>query len=182
MIVTDYGALKEIRFTDLFDGRLAALGVREHVTDNTNAGRRCLTDGETFVWAYADGNGNLARLTQGSFAPLDVLHAIRNIFDTGIVSHHDPRYHGYDTQEEMDAADEEMAEKHKDEYYNDLIEYLKGDESRFERKYEGRRTIGVIQAEIALRVVAEDPELMLPSNKQRLLEAIDAVYERDHVV
>jgi hypothetical protein len=43
-------------------------------------------------------------------------------------------------------------------------------------------TIGMIEAQIAEKLVAERPELLLPEHKQELLTAIDAIYTRDHCV
>ena len=50
---TDYRPIQNIRFSDLFDGRLERLGVREGVTEETGlTSRRCLTDGRYYVWVY----------------------------------------------------------------------------------------------------------------------------------
>ena len=40
----------------------------------------------------------------------------------------------------------------------------------------------MIQAEIAKRLVEQDPSLQSPENKQKLLSEIDAIYDRDHAV
>jgi hypothetical protein len=37
-------------------------------------------------------------------------------------------------------------------------------------------------AEIAKRLVEDDPELLLPSNKEKLRSEIDTVYDREHAV
>ena len=63
-----YRLMKNVPACDLFDGRLAEFGVREHVPDIRGAAQehqgttkrdRCLTDGRNYVWVYIDNNGFL---------------------------------------------------------------------------------------------------------------------------
>ena len=43
-------------------------------------------------------------------------------------------------------------------------------------------TVGMIWAEIAKKLVEDDPELLLPTNKEKLRSKIDAICDRDHAV
>ena len=64
---TDFRALTPIRMSDLFDGRLASFQVKEHIcicADTTSSNARCLSDGENYLWVYADDDGFVAGLTR----------------------------------------------------------------------------------------------------------------------
>ena len=43
-------------------------------------------------------------------------------------------------------------------------------------------TIGMTQAEIARRLVEQNPELALPANREALLKSIDEIYQKDHSI
>jgi len=43
-------------------------------------------------------------------------------------------------------------------------------------------TIGMIQAEIAKRLIAESPDLLAEDKRPDLIKAVNLVYERDHAV
>jgi hypothetical protein len=47
--------LKKVNAQELFDGRLEPYGVREQIVpDSTTTGKRCLTDGNNYIWAYIE--------------------------------------------------------------------------------------------------------------------------------
>ena len=120
---TDYRPLTPIRITDLFDGRLEELGVREHIIPlgatmvlkgvrkpvpvfcTTAHDQRVLTDGQYHVWVYASWRGIVSSIncTIGN-NPNRILRAISDKFRCRIVSEHEPQYWGFDTEEERDAA------------------------------------------------------------------------------
>ncbi len=176
---TDYKPLKKIRASDLFDGRLGRFKVHEHLKpDETNETRRCLSDGRNFVWVYIGDDGNVAGLSRyGCNAPGGILASIAEAFDTDIVSEYQPQFWGFDTQQEWDAYQERIANEHKGRFYLEILKHLRGEANDIRPG-----TIGMIQAQIAGRIVAKKPELMLAQNKDRLLSAIDEIYEREHVV
>ncbi len=176
---TDYRPLKEIRASDLFDGRLGRFKVHEHLKpDETNETRRCLSDGRNFVWVYIGDDGNVASLSRyGCNAPGRILASIAEAFDTQIVSEYQPQFWGFDTQQEWDAYLEKIKNEHKELFYLEILKHLRGAANDIKPG-----TIGMIQAQIASRIVANEPELMLVQNKDRLLSAIDEIYEREHVV
>ncbi len=174
---TDYCTLKPVPFADVFDGRLARYYIHEHVVpDETSDGRRCLTDGRHYLWCYASDDGQLVRMTRYGVTnyPLRILEAVAQVFDVDIVSEYEPQYWGFDTQEEMDAAHEEMARLHRQEFYEDLLKYVRGEPNGIRAG-----TIGEIQADIAKDLIAQEPTLV--ENKEKLIEAVKHVYEERHV-
>ena len=100
---TDYRTAKKISAQELFDGRLEASGVREHVEpDHTTSDWRCLTDGNNCMWVYVDDAGLVGSLTRyaSGGAPGKILNAIAEEFDTDVMSEYEPQFWGFDTQEE----------------------------------------------------------------------------------
>jgi hypothetical protein len=98
MSVDYYPLNKAIRMMDLFDGRLEKYGVREHQTERTAPTRRCLTDGENFLWVYGDDSDENEPASFTEYAPgpnnaLTILDAIIAEFDVEIggVDDIDPR-------------------------------------------------------------------------------------------
>ncbi len=109
--------------------------------------------------------------------PNKILDAVSLVFDTYIASEYEPRYWGFDTQAEWDAATELMAEELKEEFYVSVINYVRGHPNDI---LPG--TIGALQANIAKKLVEESPALLAVENKDQLLRQIESVYDRDHAV
>ena len=98
---TDYRPLRNIRACQLFDGRLEELDVYEHINpETTTIKRRCLTDGRNYLWAYIGDDDFLTSFTRyaPNGDPSKILDAVKVVFDTYIVSEHQPQYWGFDTQ------------------------------------------------------------------------------------
>jgi hypothetical protein len=190
---TDYRPLNQLRFSDLFDGRLERLGIKEpnettelYMCDfgrpepyKTTETLRCLTDGRNYVWVHSDDQGFLSDITTcfPGGAPGKILGAISEEFNTDIVSEHEPQFWGFDTQQEWDAYQEKIAREHEEEFHIELLKHLRGEANDIRPG-----TVGMLQAQIAEKLVAERPELLLPAHKQELLDAINAIYDRDHSV
>jgi hypothetical protein len=176
---TSYRPLIEIRACQLFDGRLRSLGIREHLKpDMTTRTKRCLTDGLNYLWANIGDNGFLESFTRWGFNdPSVILGAVAKEFDTYIASEHDPQYWGFETEEEWHAALDELNREDEDRFYADVIKFVSGEPNDIR---EG--TIGEIQAKIAKQLVESDPELLLPAQRERLMKAVRAIYDRDHAV
>jgi len=176
---TAFAPLKKIAARDLFDKRLEAFGVREHVMpDKTTEKKRCLTDGRNYLWVSVNDEGLVAYISRyGGNAPGKILSAIAEAFDTDIVSEYQPQYWGFSTQEQWDAAEEEMSRQSRERFYVDLVRYV-----RAERNGIRPGTIGMIQAEIAKRLANEDPTFLLLENKDKFLDKIDSIYKRDHAI
>ena len=85
---THFVLLKKILAAEAFDGRLEAFGVGEQVIPgHTTEKWRCLTDGESHLWASIDDNGFLNTITRyGANAPGPILDALCEAFETEAVS------------------------------------------------------------------------------------------------
>jgi len=70
---------------------------------------------------------------------------------------------------------EKIADEHRNEFYVDLCAYVRGEPNNIRPG-----TIGEKQAKIAKELVENDPALMRPENKEKLLVEMEAV--RDHRV
>ena len=167
---TDYQPLRLVRFIDLFDGRLERFGVAEIVGKGTTDTRRCLTDGNNYLWAAADETGSASFTRYASCgAPSHILSAVEEAFDTEIVSEDEPQYWGFDTQAQWDRWQATLAAKHEAEFYEDMMKYVRGEPNDLRPG-----TIGQKEAEKAKALIANDPDLALPENKTELLKAASA--------
>jgi hypothetical protein len=164
---------------ELFDGRLAPFGIKEHLSKERGKDKRCLTDGRrNFLWVYIDGDGSVSLLTvylpNGN--PSRILSIIADVFGVEIHSEHEPQYWGFDTKEEWEAAHEKISKEHEDEFYCDILQLLKGESCGIERG-----TNGMTMAKIAKKLVKEEPSLILLENKDKFMKQIKDVFFRDHV-
>lgn len=166
---TDYILSKNLKAQDLFDGRLDAFGIRE---DHQTSNRRCLTDGRNFLWAYMNWEGSVSRLSaHGPDGPGKIFAAIGDAFDTHIFSEQEPRYWGFDTQGEWDAAKKRASDQARNELYAYVCAYVRGEPNEIKRG-----AIAEIKAKIAKGFVETDAALLHPENKDKLLAGIDAIY------
>jgi hypothetical protein len=169
---TDYCLLRKVLACDLFDGRLEEFGVREHVqAERTTKHSRCLTDGHSYLWVHIDDDGSV---DLHSYYPGEILHAVAEVFDTYIVSEHDPQYWGFDTQEEWDAYMEKRSKEADKKSHIELLKYLRGEPNDIVPG-----TIGMLEAEIAKTLVQKDRSLLLPINKDKLLNEVRSIYDRE---
>jgi len=110
---TYYSLIKKIPGDDVFDGRLEEFGIREHIVpDQTTNTYRCLTDGRDYVWVRLDDAGFFWSVRGIS----KILWTVADVFETDIVSEHQPQFWGFDTQEEWDAAMEQMAKESEEKF------------------------------------------------------------------
>jgi hypothetical protein len=175
---TDFRALKTIQVDALFDGRLEQFSIHEHLSEETHSEARILSDGSNFVWVYYYDADDVEKFKAYGFNnPCCILDAIERVFETEIVSEHDCRFWGFDTQEEWDAVQQKVGEELSAQSYVELIKYLRNEPNDIEPG-----TIGMIKAEIAASLVAGKPELLLLENRVTLENAIEEIFERDHTV
>jgi hypothetical protein len=177
---TNYVPLKKIPGCELFDGRLEKFGVRDHVKpDETTEKSRLLSDGRNYLWVYIDDDGFVGSFTRyaPNGAPGKILTAVANVFDTDIFSEYQPQYWGFDTEEEWHAALHELNREEADRFYTHVVKFVRGEPNDI---LEG--TIGEIQAKIAKRLVENDPDLVLPEHRERLMKTVEGIYDRDHAV
>jgi hypothetical protein len=175
---TDYRPLKKILAPDLLDGRLEEFGIREHVTSDSTERCKCLTDGRNFVWVYVDDDNLVSSLVRyGANSPNKILSAVADLFDTDIFSEHQPQFWGFDTQAKWDAWRQTIADEYQRKFRVEVHKYLRGEPNHIKPG-----TNGMIEAEIAAKLVAQDPELMLPQNEDKLFKMVRGIYDRDHTV
>jgi hypothetical protein len=177
---TDFRPLTPIRMAELFDGRLERVGVWEHHPKWELApNQKILTDGSNYLHVYSKEKGLVSSFSRymPNGNPGQILTAISDEFDVDIVSEYEPQFWGFDTQEEWDAYMEEMSRKHEEEYYIELVKYLRGEPNDIRQG-----TIGMIEAEIAKTLVEKDPSLLLPINKDKLRNDVRSIYDREHAV
>jgi hypothetical protein len=177
---TDYKTLKKLSALELFDGRLEAHGVREHIAaDVTTNKERCLTDGNNYMWVYIDDEDFVSCVTRygSGGAPGKILTAIAEACDTDIVSEYEPEFWGFETQEEWDRWNEQASREAENRFHNELLKYLRGEPNDIRPG-----TIGMIWAEIAKKLADKDPGLLLPTNKDKLRKEVDTIYDREHAV
>jgi len=176
---TDYCLSERVAASTLFDGRLENFGIHEHVNpDETNKNRRCLTDGRNYLWVYIDDAGLVSSISRyGGNVPAKILNAITEAFDTDIFTEYTPQFWGFDTEEEWEAACKQRAKKWEEEFYVSVINYVRGQPNDI-----SPGTIGARKADIAKKLVEEDPTLLELENKDRLLSTIKSIYDRDHAV
>jgi hypothetical protein len=176
---TDFRLQRKVRASTLLDGCLEKYGVREHIKpDETSERAKCLTDGRNYLWMYIDNDDLVGCFCRyGANCPDRILDAIANEFDTDIFPEYQPQFWGFKTQEESDAALDEMNKRAENDFYFELLKYLKGENNDIRPG-----TIGMLKAHIAQKLIAEQPELTLAQNKEQLLARIEEIYDREHAV
>jgi hypothetical protein len=176
---TSYRPLKEISAQDLFDGRLEELGIREHAAVGSNERSRCLTDGRNYLWVYIDERGNISDLVRyaPNGAPGKIMNAIGQVSETYIASEYEAKYWGFDTEEEWEAFQEKLSKEGRDEFYVDLMKFLRNEPHDFRPG-----TNGMTMADLAKTLVEKDPSLLNPENREKLLAKIDEVFLGEHAI
>ena len=176
---TSYRPLKEISAQDLFDGRLEELGIREHAAVDSNERSRCLTDGRNYLWVYIDERGNISDLVRyaPNGAPGKIMNAIGQVSETYIASEYEAKYWGFDTEEEWEAFQEKLSKEGRDEFYVDLMKFLRNEPHDFRPG-----TNGMTMADLAKTLVEKDPSLLNPENREKLLAKIDEVFLGEHAI
>src|SRR6516225_5754165 len=177
MMSTDFRPLTPIRMAELLDGRLERVGVWEHHPKWELApNRKILTDGSNYLHVYSKEKGLVSCFSRymPNGNPGYILTAISDEFDVDIVSEHEPQYWGFDTQEEWDACMERMSRESEERFHLELLKYLRGEPNDIQPG-----TNGMIEAEIAKKLVENDPALLLPINKDKLRNEIKSIWDRE---
>lgn len=172
---------KEVSMDELFDGRLEEFGIAEDKRDESIPHRRLLTDGRNWLLVVgpvddSDSPG-VEFETRWLNNPSRIIDAIEKAFDAHIFTEYEPQYWGFETDEEWDAWNEKLANEARDRFYDEVIKYVSGQAHRY-----NPGTIGETEMKIAKALVQQRPELALPDHKAELMDAINAIYDRDHAV
>jgi len=172
----DFRPLTPIRMADLFDGRLERLGVRQHHPERTLApNEKCLTDGlNNYLFVYSNEKGLVSSFTRWmpNGDPKYILQAICGEFDVDIVSEHEPQYWGFKTQEEWDAALAKMAERDEQDFFNEVVKFVRGESHNIRSG-----TIGMDMAETAKVLIAKNRDLLNESKRPDLMKAVKIIHE-----
>jgi hypothetical protein len=169
---TNYRPLGRVVASDLLDGRLLAYGIKEH---RNREGQLCLYDTMNYLHVHVDDEG-LSSFTRyaGNNASY-IVGSISEAFGVRIVSEYEPEYWGFATEAEWDAWQETISREHEDEFYVDLIRYVKGEPNGIRRG-----TIGNTEAEIAKQLIAAEPGLIEPSMREVLMARVRERYRDEH--
>lgn len=174
---TYYAPIPDISFDQLFDGRLEKYGIKEEIAANPTEGTRYLVGCDGFLQVHRHENGTCT-FTRRGCVPWSIFDALTEEFEVELVSEHDHRYWGFATKEEWDNWNEQEYRVAEDEFYNNLVKYVRDEPNDLG----GPETIGMIKAKIAKILVEADPDLLTPEKRDALLEAVRAVYHRDHAL
>jgi len=153
--------------------------MREHAAVGSNERSRCLTDGRNYLWVYIDERGNISDLVRyaPNGAPGKIMNAIGQVFETYIASEYEAKYWGFDTEEEWEAFQEKLSKEARDEFYVDLMKFLRNEPHDIRPG-----TNGMIMADLAKTLVEKDPSLLNPENREELLAKIDEVFLGEHAI
>jgi hypothetical protein len=167
--------LTPIRMADLFDGRLEDVGVYEHHHKEATSHYRCLTDGVNFLWVYSNEEGLVSKFCRWApnGLPQRILCAIADQFDVDIVSEYEPQYWGFETEEEWEAAWAAMAQKDEQDFYNEVIKFVRGEDHNIRSD-----TLEMARAETVKRIIAENPHLAADDKLPELIKAVSTIYDR----
>jgi len=170
----------------LLDGRLEKFGVREHhvAADHSYANdhaKRCLRDDEqNFLWVFSDEQGFVESFTRYGFNDAKrILAAISEELRVEIVSEHEPRFWGYETQEEWNAAHERFAEEckmHEEHFWKEVVRFARGEIAGIKQNLPVLCSAEVEKAEIAKRVIGELPELAAEDRRPDLIKEVEKRY------
>jgi hypothetical protein len=161
---TRYLPPKPMLIAELFDGRLEEFGVHEFIDPEATDGMRFLTDGQVYMWVFGDDHGFVADIVGCSCCGTgEILEAVAAAFDTHLVPEDDPRYR--DAQ--LAAWDE--GEKI---FVRKILKYLRGEPHDIRPG-----TDDMLYAEIAKRLVEDDPSLLLPGRHAWLFAEMEATFQ-----
>jgi hypothetical protein len=170
--------IPDIQFAQLFDGRLEKYGIRkdEVIRENETEKTPFLVGPDGFLEVHAEENGTCTFTRRGP-VPWAIFDAITEEFGVELVTEYDHRFWGFATEKEWNDWNEAAHRKGQDEFYDDLLKYVRREPNCFRPE-----TAGMAKAEIAKTLVDNDPSLMAPEKREALLEAVSAIYDRDHAV
>jgi hypothetical protein len=123
---TDYTTAPPVRFADLFDGRLEKRGVREKNSRRHHRDRRFREERDAVPSASCREGGYFLFRPRASRIPADVIDALTKEFEVDFVNEHEPRYWGFETEEEWFADEEKLSRERGDRLYGRLLPYLHG--------------------------------------------------------
>lgn len=173
---TEWRPIPDVTFARLFDGCLEKYGIRAVTVDRVTESSQYLEGPDGFL-AVHRGEDGTCTFTRRGFVPWAIFDAIAKEFEIEWVSEYDHLFWGFATEKEWDDWWDIQNKEADDSFYNDLLHYLRDEPNDIRPG-----TIGAEEAEIAKTLVDGDPDLAAPEKRDALLEAIRAVYRRDHAL
>jgi len=168
--------LPDIQFAQLFDGRLEKYGIKEEIVADPTEGTRYLVGCDGFLQVHREENGTCTFTRRGCI-PWSIYDAIAEEFEVELVTEHDYRFWRFATEEEWDNWNKKLAKEGEDSFYDALLHYVRDEPNALQPG-----SVGMIQAKIAKNLVEGDPGLAAPEKRDELLQAMRAIYDRDHAV
>ena len=173
---TEWRPIPDIPFAKLFDGCLEMHGIKAVKVDCGTDSHQYLEGPDGYLQVHEKSDGACS-FTRRGVVPWAIFDAIAEEFEIEWVSEHDYRYWGFATEKEWDDFWDERNKKAEDDFYNDLLLFLRDEPNELRPG-----SIGMIKAEIAKTLVKGDPRLATPERRDVLLSAIEVIYDRDHAV
>jgi len=88
-MTVSYEPAGEVKFDEIFDGRMVKSGINEHVDAETSETDRCLTDGHNFLWVYRREDGTVSASRFGRNDADFILAALETEFEVAWTSDDD---------------------------------------------------------------------------------------------
>jgi len=156
---------KEIKFKDLFDGRLEKFGVYNACTKVVTRTFGCLHDDRNSLVVQGDEVVE-SMAGFGLFnATEKILTAIRTAFNTEIFSEYQPQVWMYKTEEEWRRDQRKSTERNPVIFYNMVLKHIRGETQEFTPFGDG---LLMVKAEKDL--IVENPDLASPDREMELME------------
>jgi hypothetical protein len=172
-----YKPLPNLRFDNLFDGRLVKFRIYERVTSKTTATHRSVTDGTNSVWVDSDANGLVEKIAVWGNNDAEWLFAVITFkYSVKIISEFEPQYWGFDSEDEWHIAVwvDDLSDS-----YSMLIGPPPTQISELSAMEDIHRRVTMLQIlrhQIAARLIDADPSLREVENKHKLLRAAAVEY------
>lgn len=171
----DYRFGEPVQMRDLFNGRLQQYGIVEKVVRVTTETCRVLIDERgNYLCVYANDRGYVTSMSRYGFQfPERILEMLSSTFNSEIYSEHEPEFYGCSSHEELDAWMRAVSSEIKDEFYEEVINFVSGKEHGLIHG-----TIEMAKGEIAKALVLFNPDFLLLKNKEEFLIAIEHEYKQ----
>jgi len=122
-----------------------------------------ITDGQNFLSVDFDKDGRITSFTRNAGNDArDILTEIAETCDVEIVSEHEPKFWGFETQEEWDASWEALADQQQQELCEQIIRFVRGKPNDIRPG-----TIAMSMAESAKHLAAKLPRIFWLSKSGR---------------
>ncbi|NRP27351.1 hypothetical protein XMD420_000954 [Marinobacterium sp. xm-d-420] len=168
---TSYCAVIKLPIEQVFDKRLWRHGIIEFFEEEITTLDRCLTNGIDYIWIHLNKINETSCAFQVDRIPTDFELQLIELLEANVYSEHEPQFWGFETMEEWHSAMEEEARIEREEFYANLVAFLKFKTHKFKKG-----TVAMDKVLIAHDLVIEDPTFLVAERKDQFLETIDKIY------